>query len=417
MDSRFVTQTLSNGLQVVIEVMPTVKSAACGFMTRTGSRDETPPMAGVSHFLEHMCFKGTATRTAEQINVAFDEMGAFYNAYTSKERTFYYGWVPRDEMKSQLALLADMMQPALPPDDFDTEKNVVLEEIAMSNDQIGHVAFDFLHEQVLPGHGVSWPVLGYSKTVGDLSRDQMDAYRRARYAPDNLLLIVAGNVDPEDILAETRRLTADWTPAGPPPARTVPAFIPGKSTKQMERFNQQEIALVYPSAGVTHPLDETAEAAVSILGGGNSRIYWNVVQEGISSRAGAWRMDYHDFGLLILTGVCDPENCERLVDALRAEAQTLLTEGPKPHELQRVKNKRRTSLAVESEAPYYRLNQLIDDVDHFGEPRTVEQRLAAVDAVTAETVRAYFSEFPIDLANEHLISVGPRDWPGRDGGA
>lgn len=410
MTNQFVSKTLDNGLRVVIEIMTSVKSAACGFMAATGSRDEDRPIAGVSHFLEHMCFKGTPRRTCEQINIAFDEMGAFYNAFTSKERTFYYGWVQAGDITAQLELLADMMRPALPQAEFDVEKNVILEEIAMSNDQITHLAFDFLHERIFPDHPASWPVLGYTETVRELTRDRMLAYFAERYAPDNMILLVAGNVQADEIFKEAARVTADWAPGARKPARRPAPLRPGTSVKRVERFNQQEVALVFPSPGTQHPLDETAEAVASILGGGNSRIFWNVVQTGLSPRAGAWRMDYQDFGLMILSGLCEPENCERLADALRREASTFTSSGPDADELQRVKQKRRTSLAVEAEAPYYRLVQLMEDVDIFGEPRSVEQRLAAVDNVSADSIREYLSTFPIDRA-EHLVSVGPREWP------
>lgn len=410
MTNEFVTKTLDNGLRVVIEVMPAVKSAACGFRAATGSRDEDRRLAGISHFLEHMCFKGTPNRTCEQINVSFDEMGAIYNAFTSKERTFYYGWVQSGDILEQLALLADMMRSAIPPEEFDTEKNVILEEIAMSNDQITHLAFDFLHERIFDGHPASWPVLGYTESVQNLSRDDMYAYYMERYAPDNMLLVVAGNVRTDDIFKEAERVTAAWTPSGRKPKRKPAPFRSGTSVRQIERFNQQEVALVFPSAGTKHALDETAEAVSSIIGGSNSRIFWNVVQTGLSPRAGAWRMDYEDFGMMILSGLCEPDQCERLTDALRKEATTFMQTGPDEDELLRVKRKRRTSLAVEAEAPYYRLVQLMEDVDTFGAPRSVEQRLAAVDAVSADSIRAYLDEFPIDR-DEHLVSVGPRAWP------
>jgi predicted Zn-dependent peptidase len=253
-------------------------------------------------------------------------------------------------------------------------------------------------------------VLGYTETVRDLTRDRMHAYFAERYAPDNMILFVAGNVRPHEIFKEAQRLTAHWAPGARKPPRRPAPLRPGSSVKQVERFNQQEVALVFPSAGAQHPLDETAEAVASILGGGNSRIFWNVVQSGLSPRAGAWRMDYQDFGLMILSGLCEPENCERLTDALRKEALAFTTAGPDADEVQRVKQKRRTSLAVEAEAPYYRLVQLMEDVDTFGEPRSIEQRLAAVDAVSIDSVRTYLSSFPIDRA-EHLVSVGPREWP------
>jgi predicted Zn-dependent peptidase len=400
MPKQFHTHQLSNGLRVVIEVMPHVDSAAAGFLSRTGARDETRATAGVSHYLEHMCFKGTPKRDWAQINIAFDEMAGDYNAFTSKQRTFYYGWVRASDIDRQIELLAD---------EFTTEKQVILEEIAMSNDRLEHLVIDLLHEKVFGDHPLSWPVLGYDTTVQDLSRDTMADYFSRRYAPDNLILFVAGNVDPDAIVATVERLCGDWTPGGAVTERTAGTIHTGSTCQQVDRFNQQCVALVFASPGGLDPVDETAEATASILGGSNSRMFWNVVQEGVAPRAGAFRMEYVDCGMMILYGMCDPEHCEKLVDALRREAATMSAEGVKTHEVDRVRNRRRTSLAVEAEAPYYRLVQLMDDVDVHGRPMTVDERLERVDAITVESVRDYLDAYPI-TGDGYAISVGPRDW-------
>jgi predicted Zn-dependent peptidase len=137
-DAVFIEHSLSNGLRVVIEPMPHVRSASAGFLVRTGSRDETPDLAGVSHFVEHMCFKGTHHRSWREITRDFDDLGSTYNAYTSKERTFYYGWVRSGDLEKQIEIIADMMRSSFPPDEFEMEKKVILEEIAMSDDQLDH---------------------------------------------------------------------------------------------------------------------------------------------------------------------------------------------------------------------------------------------------------------------------------------
>ena len=410
-DSRFVQHTLPNGLQVVIEVMEKINSVACGFLARTGARDDTASLAGVSHFLEHMMFKGTARRTWHQINVAFDEMGAQYNAYTSKDRTFYYGWVRPEDFERQLELLADMMRSRLPAEEFDMEKNVILEEIAMSNDDLASVAYDTLYQDMCPDTALAWPVLGSSETIRDLTREQMESYFLRRYAPNNLILVVAGRVDPAEVLAAVERCCGTWGPAsdlGAP--RQAPRLTTGTTTRPIDRFHQQAVVLAYPSVSAVDPLDATADALAAILGGGNSRFYWNIVQTGLSPRAGVYREEYGDFGLLVLYGLCEPENAEKLLDAMRAEAKRLTSDSVEPKEIQRVKNLRRTSLASESEAPYYRLGQLMDDVDYRGAPRPVEARLAAVDEVSAQTIGAYLDHCPI-TGEGFLASVGPRDWP------
>ena len=406
----YTLHTLENGLSVVIERMPDVRSAAAGFLVRTGARDEVPSLAGVSHFLEHMMFKGTAKRSWRDITIDFDRMGSTYNAFTSEDRTVYYGWVRKDDVGRQIELLADMIRSVLPAEEFETEKHVVLEEIAMAKDDLDHLAFDFLQTKVFAGHPLEWPILGYEQTVREMTRDQMREYFERRYAPDNMLLIVAGNVDPAEIISLTERYCGAWKPSGTTADRIPPTIHRGTHVLTLDRFKQQVIALTFPSVSARDARAETAAAAATILGGENSRFFWNIVQQGVAPRAGAYHLEYTDCGVLILFGVCQPENAERLLEAIRAEARCICSACVEVQEVDRVKNKRRTSLAVEGEAPYYRLTQLMEDMEYRGAPRTVEQMLAEVDAVTVGTVRDYFQDFPVN-ADGHLISVGPRHWP------
>ena len=409
-DNPYTLHTLDNGLKVVIEHMPDMRSAAAGFLVRTGARDETAPLAGVSHFLEHMMFKGTAKRTWREVTVDFDKMGSSYNAFTSEDRTSFYGWVRKDDIRKQIELLADMIRSTLPAEEFATEKNVILEEIAMAKDSLEHVAFDFLQEKVFAGHPLAWPILGYEKTVGALTRDQMGEYFARRYAPDNIFLIVAGNVDPQAIIGAAEEYCGSWKASGTSTERTTPVLSDGTAVLQVERFNQQFVAMTFPAVSGRDKRAETSAAAATILGGDNSRFYWNIVQKGIAPRAGAHYLEYTDCGALILYGVCQPENAEQLVDAMRTEADRVCKQRVEPREVDRVKNKRRTSLAVEAEAPYHRLVQLMDDLEYYDGPRTVDQMLAEVDAITVDTVYDYFRECPINV-DGHLISVGPRSWP------
>ncbi len=408
--SPYTLHTLSNGLRIVIERMPDVRSAAAGFMVKTGARDETPELAGVSHFLEHMMFKGTRKRTWREITVDFDRMGSSYNAFTSEDRTTYYGWVRKADIGRQMELLADIVRSTLPEEEFKTEKNVILEEIAMSKDNLEHVAFDFLQERVFAGHPLAWPILGYEHTVGNLTRDQMWDYFRRRYAPDNMLLAVAGDVEPAEMIDIAEKLCGSWQPAGSQPTRVAPRIRGGVDSLAIDRFKQQIVVLTFPSVAASDPRAETASAAATILGGDNSRFFWNIVQKGLAPRAGSHHLEYTDTGLMLLFGACEPDRVEPLVEAIRAEAKRICREPVARHEVDRVKNKRRTSLAVEGEAPYYRLTQLMDDMEYYGKPRTVEQMLAEVDAVSVDSIAEFFAACPID-GEGHLTSVGPREWP------
>lgn len=406
----YTVHTLANGLRVVIEVMPGVRSAAAGFLVRTGARDETPELAGVSHFLEHMMFKGTSKRGWREINIDFDRMGSTYNAFTAEDRTFYYGWVRSADIGKQIELLADMMRSVLPEDEFKTEKNVILEEIAMSKDHLEHVMFDFLQEKVFAGHSLAWPILGYEETVGALTRDQMWNYFSQRYAPDNMTLIVTGQVDPREIIEFAEKFCGAWKPSGTKTNRLPPPVHAGTDVHCAERFQQQIIALTFPSVSATDARIETASAAASILGGDNSRFYWNIVQKGLSPRAGAHHLDYADCGVLILFAAGPAQHVEQFHDAVRAETAKFVRDGVTEDEVARVKNKTLTSLAVEAEAPYYRLTQLIEDLEYHGRPRTVEETLADVNAISVQSIRDYLNEFRFD-GGGHLTSVGPRPWP------
>lgn len=420
MPSTFLEHVLPNGLRVVCESMPRVRSAAVGFLARTGSRHEADDEHGVSHFLEHMCFKGTAQRDWRDINVRFDELGSIYNAYTGKEHTVYFGWVPSERGGPQLELLADMMRPSLPPDDFETERKVILEEIAMSGDSFEHHVWNFLHETCFPRHPLAHEILGEKETIASLPRERMAAYHARRYAPDNLVLLASGAVDADAFIAAAGRYCGEWRPHrnGPEGSgdglKTRPTnawkLPSGVRKHQLPQFKQQSLVLVFPSVPSTDPAGESIETFQALFGGVNSRCYWNIVQKGVCSQAGAAWISYADCGLMALYADGDPEKCEQMLAALREQARDVAENGFDAAEVRRVVNRRRTQLALEAENPKTRLMQIVDDIDTRGHPMTAEARLAEVEAVTPRSIAAYLRRFPIS-GEGLLLSVGPRDWP------
>ncbi len=405
-----VEHTLPNGLRIVCEVLPEVRSAAAAFWARTGSRDEAAHEHGVSHFLEHMCFKGTARRDWRQINVRFDELGSIYNAYTSRERTMYYGWVPAERIAAQIELLADMMRPALRAEDFETERKVILEEIAMAADSFEHNVWDALHRVCFDGHPLAHEILGEKETIERMPLETMVAYHRRRYAADNVVLVVCGNVDPQDVFAEAGRLCGSWEASGTQTHDPAPPKLPeGRFKRIMTRFAQQSLVRIYPSvpAGSRHA--ETVEVFQSLFGGPNSRCFWNVVQKGIATDAGALWLGYRDCGLLAVYADGDPQRCEAMLEALEAQVRQVMDRGVGEEEVRRVVNRRRTQLAQEAENPRTRLMQVIDDLEAHGHVRNAEMRLAAIERVTPGTIRTYLQQYPLE--GGLLLSCGPRDWP------
>jgi predicted Zn-dependent peptidase len=412
MSSSFAYHELPNGLRVVCETLPQVHSAAIGFYVRTGARHERPELHGVSHFLEHMCFKGTPRRSSRDINIRFDDLGSIYNAFTGKEHTVYYGWVPSAHLTAQLELLADMMHPALPAEDFETERKVVLEEIAMSDDSFDRHLWDFLHRRLFGHHPLGHEILGEKETIQGLPREAMVTYHRARYSPQNVIVLAAGAIDPQELFAGVGRFCGDWLRDrnGQTPNEPLPEFTSGTAKLRLERFKQQALVRLYPSVPHGHADAESIEAFVSLFGGSNSRCFWNIVQKGICTGAGAAWVSYADCGLLALYAEGEPERCEEMLEALDEQRLEVAQAGFTAEEVQRVKNRRRTQVALEAENPRTRLMQMLDDIEATGYVRTVEARLAAVEAVSVRSLADYLRRFPI-TGDGMLLSCGPRDWP------
>src|SRR6266571_2936557 len=191
----FHIQKLPNGLQVIGETSPSARSAALGFFVRTGARDETPEVSGVTHFLEHMVFKGTPRRTALDVNRDFDRIGAHYNAFTSEENTVFYAAILPEYLPQAVDILADILRPSLRVEDFEMEKNVIIEEIGMYEDQPMFSAYDNAKRIFFGKHPLGQSILGTKESISALTRDQMAGYFRRRYIAPNILAVCAGNFD------------------------------------------------------------------------------------------------------------------------------------------------------------------------------------------------------------------------------
>src|SRR5476649_641801 len=201
---------LSNGLDIIAEENPDSHSFAAGIFVRTGSRDEEVKVNGVSHFLEHMMFKGSSKYTWEDVNRIFDEIGARYNAYTSQEMTAYYANVLPEFTERALEHLSHLLRPAIRVEDFTTEKKVILEEIAMYLDDPGHRLYERLMEAHFANHPLAMSVLGSSDSIVKLQRDQMADYFQKRYGPGNMVLSVTGKMDFAEVIRLAEKYCGKW---------------------------------------------------------------------------------------------------------------------------------------------------------------------------------------------------------------
>jgi predicted Zn-dependent peptidase len=211
---QFHQKSLPNGLQVIAETSPSARSVALGFFVRTGSRDETPDISGVTHFLEHMVFKGTPRRSALDVNRDFDRIGADYNAFTSEENTVFHAAVLPEYVPQAIDILSDILRPSLRDDDFDMEKKVIIEEIGMYEDQPMFSAYDNAKRLFFADHKLGNSILGSVQSITDLKRDQMHSYFHRRYVAPNILVAAAGRLDWDAFYKLVEEKCGTWD-AGP----------------------------------------------------------------------------------------------------------------------------------------------------------------------------------------------------------
>ena len=404
----FSVHQFDNGLTTVIEFMPQAVSTAVGFFVKTGARNEDAKLDGVSHFLEHMMFKGTQKRGWQEINREFDQMGARYNAFTSWEETCYYAWVLNEEVPHALELLSDMLASKLPEDEFTTEKKVILEEIARYQDMPDHVVFEEAMRLAFAGHRLSSNILGTPKTIGALTRDQMHDYFNQRYVPSNIVLFACGNVDEQKFMAQVDALWGGRTGPRPVDVTPTPGFHPGKKIIQRKDVAREHVVIMWPAL----PLSDRRSVAASLLGAvlgddRNSRIYWALRHTGLAEEAGGGYWGFSDTGLMAVNASCDPAKANQVTALLRKEAARL-KDGIKPDELQRAKNRARTSLVFSAETPFNRFRQLMHQWSVRRELLTTEEMLARVDEVSVKDLYTLLAEFPIDTEGV-MTGLGPAD--------
>src|SRR5436305_1391328 len=221
---------LPNGLAVIAEVNPDSHSTALGLFVKTGSRDESMEVNGVSHFLEHMMFKGSEKYTWEDVNRIFDEMGARYNAFTSQEMTAYYANVLPEFTEQAIEHLSHLLRPAIRNEDFDTEKKVILEEIAMYLDDPGHRLYERLMEAHFGNHPLSMSILGSAESIQKLKRDQMAEYFAKRYGPGNMVMAVTGQMDFDEVVKLAEKYCGSWQHVDVKRQQPSPTYKPQKHT-------------------------------------------------------------------------------------------------------------------------------------------------------------------------------------------
>jgi predicted Zn-dependent peptidase len=352
----FRSHTLPNGLEILAEVNDDAHSESVGFFVKTGSRDETDDVAGVSHFLEHMCFKGTPRRSADDVNREFDEIGAHYNAFTSEECTVYYASVLPEYQEASIDILADIMRPSLRQDDFDMEKKVILEEIQMYLDQPPFGMDDRIKELHLGKHPLAKSVLGTSASITELPRDKMHAYFASRYSPGNVFVAAAGTVNFDALVEQVAARCGDWQPQ--PAPRSVPRAASTKRFEVVERpATTQEYVLQLSDAPASEDDDRYAAKLLATIVGDDSgsRMYWELTESGLAESASLGHYEYQGLGMFYTWLSCEPEATEENLALLEQIYRSVEAEGVSETELRQAKNKVKARVVLSSERPRSRL--------------------------------------------------------------
>ena len=397
---------LDNGLEIIAEPKPAAQSAALGFFVRTGARDEQPEVAGVSHFLEHMAFKGDERFTAEDVNRIFDELGASYNASTSEEITFYYAAILPEYLEKTFELLSAMMRPSLRDDDFETEKQVILEEIGMYDDM---PAFS-LYEQTMGTHFLQHPlgqsVLGSKESITALTPQQMREYHSARYGAANLVLAASGNLEWERLVELAQKYCGSWQPGSP--GRQIHEAAPVECVQWSPRpqMNQQHVMQMGPAPPAQSDLRFAAELAATIIGeDGTGRLHWELVETGFAESADLSYNDYDGSGVWATYLCCMPNRVQQNLDRITAVYHDFNVHGATPDEFEQARNKVASRIVLSSERPMGRLISLGGNWVYRHEYRSVADDLARLKSLTLDDFRELLNQYPISQTT--TVGLGP----------
>jgi predicted Zn-dependent peptidase len=398
----FRKETLANGLTILGEPNSANASAALGFFVRTGARDETAAEAGVSHFLEHMLFKGTPTRSAIDINLQLGNLGAQANAFTSEENTVYYSAIIPENFSAMQELLSDMMRPLLDPQEFDMEKKVILEEIALYQDRPHFYLFENAFKDFFGAHPAGNSVLGTHDSVSGISRDAMKSYFDRRYSPSNIVLAATGNFSWERFLNDAERLCGQWKNF--PVERPLARFGGKQGAKTFRRKNLSHSHAVLVTTGASAQDEERYALSLlaAMLGDSTgSRMYWDLVDKGIADSASVDSDERDGTGCFSAYVSASPDRLEQAISIARDVLSTPLQFSDA--DLERAKSKIAARIVLDGELPMGRLMSLGMEWTYRNTSTPLAQVLAKVQRVCRRDIESALERFPLTDWSEYRL--------------
>ncbi|OCA83792.1 M16 family metallopeptidase [Pseudobacillus wudalianchiensis] len=379
--------TCDNGVRIIMEEIPTVRSAAIGIWIATGSRDETPENNGISHFLEHMFFKGTDTKSAKEIAESFDSIGGQVNAFTSKEYTCYYAKVLDNHAAYALDTLADMFfNSAFAEEEMNKEKSVVLEEIKMYEDTPDDIVHDLLSKAFYKNHPLGYPILGTEETLTSFTSEKLKQYMHDMYTPDRVVISIAGNVS-DELVKQAAKLFGSYE-GGERPSYNVPLQTFTEKIVRKKETEQAHLCLGFEGLPIGHKDVYSLIVLNNILGGSmSSRLFQEVrEQRGLAYSVFSYHSSFKDSGLVTVYGGTGADQLDELFETIQMTLVALKAEGISSKELHNSKEQLKGNLMLSLESTNSRMSRNGKNELLLKQHRSLDEIVSLIDEVTMDKV-------------------------------
>ncbi len=400
--------TLPNGFRIVTENMPGLKSASVGVWIMAGGRHERLEQNGIAHFLEHMAFKGTKTRTALQIAEEIEDVGGYINAYTSRDVTAYYARVLEEDVPLGLDIIADILtNPLFDPAEIEVERGVILQEIGQTYDTPDDIVFDWLQEAAYPDQPLGRTILGPPERVSAFTRADLAGFVSEHYGPGQMILAAAGAIDHDAIVRQAERLFGHLSPVIAP-AAPVPARFGGGERREIKALEQVHFTLAFEAPDYRDPAIFTAQVYSTALGGGMSSRLFQEIREnrGLCYSIFAQTGAYDDAGLTTIYAGTSGEQIEELalitIDEMRRAADDM-----SEAEVARARAQMKAGLLMGLESPSSRAERLARMLQIWNRIPSIEETIAKIDAVATRDVRDFAGQTA--TAGAALAVYGPAE--------
>jgi predicted Zn-dependent peptidase len=398
---------LSNGLTVVSDPMPGLESAALGIWVNTGSRNETQSQMGVSHMLEHMAFKGTATRSARAIAEEIEAVGGVLNAYTSREQTAFHARVLKDDVPLALDMIADILtNPTFEQPEIERERQVVLQELGQARDTPDDIVFDHLQSAIFKDQPLGWPILGEEATVNAFDREMLKSTMASQYRLEGMTLIASGAVNHAEIVALAEEKCAGLNKGAVPAC--APSRYAGGDFREIQDLEQAHVAYAFAGLSNSDPDYFVAQVYATALGGGTSSRLFQEAREkrGLCYSIYAFSNGFQDSGFLgVYAGTGEAEAAE--ISAVIAGEMDAIAGNLTEAEVNRARAQLKVSLLMGMERPGTRAEQIAGQLFALGRVQTSAEIVAQLDAIDAAAVKRYATRVMQETAVPTIAAVGP----------